>query len=211
MSHTKYRNELAEDMRGLRRLLEKTVPAAGRTGLTAAGEIAILDVACGGCDEAATLSEFFSCLRASGADAPTSTLLVGTDVRARELDEARERFFASPGRQFEFIAGDASKLDRHRQLREKFDIVFFRHQNLYNGRSLWRRVFEQGLSRLDDDGLLIITSYFDREHELAIKAFSDLGARLVSNERNSASRLLATPGKSVDRHLAIFRQAPPES
>ena len=168
--------------------------------------VSILDVACGACDEAAVLSDFFSQLKSGDGTRPLPVEFVGTDVRERELDEARDRFRSADGKSFEFLAGDASRLSQHRALREKFDVVFFRHQNLYHGRTLWQRIFEQGLARLNDDGLLVITSYFDREHTLALKAFQKLGAEIVTTLRNPESRELSTPGKSVDRHVAVLRR-----
>jgi hypothetical protein len=209
MSHEADRAALREDQDRLRRMLERTVgrvAAAGETELVLRPELSILDVACGACDEAETLSDFFRNLRGGAGAQATATRLVGTDVRERELDEARARFRDGPGRAFEFFRGDASKLDSHRELAGAFDVLFFRHQNLYHGRTLWQRIFEQGLARLRDDGLLVLTSYFDREHALALEAFQKLGAEVVVTERNPESRALLTPGKSVDRHVAVLRK-----
>lgn len=209
MSHETDRAALREDQDRLRRMLERTVGrvvAAGESGLVERPEVSILDVACGACDEAETLSDFFRDLRGESGAKPTATRLVGTDVRARELDEAKARFRDGPGRSFEFFRGDASRLDGHRELAGEFDVLFFRHQNLYHGRTLWRKIFEQGMARLRDDGLLVITSYFDREHALALDAFRELGAEVVVTERNPESRGLITPGKSVDRHVAVLRK-----
>jgi SAM-dependent methyltransferase len=209
MSHDADRSALREDQDRLRRMLERTVGRAAVLGgapLADRSEVSILDVACGACDEAETLSDFFRSLRSAGGSPPASTLLVGTDVRERELDAAKARFRSGEGRAFEFFKGDASRLDAHRELRDAFDVLFFRHQNLYHGRALWERIFEQGLSRLKDDGVLVITSYFDREHALALQAFEKLGAEVVVTERNPESRELITPGKSVDRHVAVLRK-----
>lgn len=209
MSHQADRIALREDQDRLRRMLERTVgrlAEAGETGIVHRPEVSILDVACGACDEAETLSDFFRDLRGEAGGKAAATRLVGTDVRERELDEARARFQDGPERCFEFFRGDASKLDGHRELAGEFDVLFFRHQNLYHGRTLWQKIFEQGLARLRDDGLLVITSYFDREHALALQAFQKLGVEVVVTERNPESRALVTPGKSVDRHVAVLRK-----
>ncbi len=206
MGHTQDRLDLETDLDRLRRMLARTAaPAAAGLPIGEKPDISILNVACGACDEARTLSDFFARLKSGDSGPPASTLLVGTDVRDRELDQARGLFRPSPAGDFEFIHGDASKLSQHKELPKDFDVVFFRHQNLYHGRQLWKRIFEQGLAKLSEDGLLIITSYFDREHELAIKAFQEIGAELVTTARNHESRELATPGKSVDRHVAVLR------
>jgi hypothetical protein len=55
--------------------------------------------------------------------------------------------------------------------------------------------------------MLVITSYFDHEHKLALDALKALGLEVVSNKRNRASRELKdAPGKSVDRWVAVLRQ-----
>lgn len=209
MSHAADRAALREDQDRLRLMLERTVGrvvAEGEGGLAGGSEVSILDVACGACDEAETLSDFFQSLRREEGVPPARTLLVGTDVRERELDEAKARFRTRADRAFEFFRGDASRLEGHRELRGAFDVLVFRHQNLYHGRALWQRIFEQGLTRLKDDGLLVITSYFDREHSLALDAFEKLGAEVLITEKNPVSRALITPGKSVDRHVAVLRK-----
>lgn len=187
-------------MARLRRLLQEELRGQGSRRRDA---LSILNLACGACDEAETLSQ-----AAAGAlsDPAASTLLVGVDIRGRELDEARERFRSSSRHRFEFLREDASRLDRHRELPEQFDLVFFRHQNLYHGRDLWRRIFQQGLERVSEDGLLVVTSYFDREHQLALEAFQELGAEVLSTRQNEESRALDWPGKSVDRHVAVLRR-----
>ena len=50
-----------------------------------------------------------------------------------------------------------------------------------------------------------ITSYFDREHELAMACLSQCGGRKLADLRNPHSRQLDdAPNKSVDRRLAVF-------
>jgi len=213
MSHLAERTALAEDQDRLRRMLQRTVGRAVTRGQVAVPDspdgVSILDVACGACDEAETLAEFFQSLRTpEGHPQRLPVRLVGTDVRERELDQARARFRGGPDRQFEFFRGDASRLDSHRELSGEFDVLVFRHQNLYHGRTLWRKIFEQGLTRLRQDGLLVVTSYFDREHALALEAFHELGAEVITSERTPDSRELVTPGKSVDRHVAVLRKRP---
>ena len=200
---------LEADMLRLRRLLERTVPALPGTadGSASARGVSILNVACGACDEARTLSEFLAARHAGPGGRPTPTSLVGLDIRERELDEARERFRNSPMATFEFLRADASRPGAAGDPGRTFDTVFLRHQNLYNGGTLWRRIFEQALDRLDESGSLIITSYFDREHDLAVRAFESLGAELIANQRNRNTRPLPFPGKSVDRHIAVFRRS----
>ncbi|MFN0127148.1 MAG: hypothetical protein ACKV19_10750 [Verrucomicrobiales bacterium] len=209
MSHESDRIALRQDQERLRRMLERTVGRAvesGAIGRPERPEVSILDVACGACDEAETLSAFFSSLRRAEGRGPSATRLLGADVRERELAEARARFRSAPGRSFEFTRADASRLAAHRTMGDDFDVLVFRHQNLYHGRTLWHRIFDEALHKLSDDGMIVVTSYFDREHSLALEAFQSLGADVVLTERNPYSRPLPTPGKSVDRHVAVLRK-----
>lgn len=205
MSHdleTIYKAENAALERVLRRAL-------GKSGLKlpkpSGGPLQILDLACGTCREAGTLVEVFREVQGGGKP----VRFVGADIRDRELDEAaaRAKLAGQAGDSFEFLTENCARLGRHAELGGDFDVTFLRHQNYWNDKPVWQRIFEQGLSKLKDDGLLVITSYFDREHELALKALERAGAELVVTEANEASRLLVdTPGKSVDRHVAVFRR-----
>ncbi len=191
--------------RVLRRVLKKSGLAMPR-GASAGGPgpLQILDLACGSCREAGTLVEVFRDFEGADRD----VRLVGADIRDRELEEAaaRARLAGRSRDQFEFLTENCAKLDRHRELGGDFDVTFLRHQNYWNDKPVWQRIFEQGLEKLKDDGLLVITSYFDREHALALKALERAGAELIVTEQNETSRLLDTPGKSVDRHVAVFRK-----
>jgi uncharacterized lipoprotein len=85
--------------------------------------------------------------------------------------------------------------------------VFLRHQNFWHGQELWKKIFDQGIAKLRPDGKLVITSYFDVEHRLALEALRKMGLEVVSNRRNRASRALNdAPGKSVDRWVAVLQR-----
>lgn len=203
------RRVLGNDEAAIRRVFE----AGGADALR------ILDIACGDCREADTLGETFAEMKneTAGPDAqPLEIQLTGIDVRAREVAEAKRRFGGKREdprtggkREARFLTGDASKLDQHRQLGdgEGFDLVFLRHQNYWNGDRTWDEIFDQALGQLDPEGRLLITSYFDQEHQLALDAIQRLGGELIVTERNEESRALDdAPGKSIDRHVAVFRR-----
>ncbi len=203
----------AEDLVRLHRMLRKV---AGddletlRRRLAGRDEAHILDIACGECREAEVLTDFMAELKGG----PESAVkLTGIDVRAREIANAEKKFGRRRGpdgkrgkREFEFLAGDATKLKGHAEMGDDFDLVFMRHQNYWNGDSTWEKIFDQALEKLGKDGRLVITSYFDKEHALALDALQRLGGELIRTEFNPETRELITPGKSVDRHVAIFRR-----
>ncbi len=198
-----------DDLRRLGGELEALLaPDSGFRGtLRGAESVRILDLACGACDEAETLTRLFARLRgAEGAEERGAVHLTAMDIRAREIGWARERFRDVPGATCEFLEGDASRIDSHRQLPEEFQVVFLRHQNLWNGARVWEEIYEQALGKLAPGGRLVITSYFDREHEQALAAIKRQGGRLLATRRNPGSRKLPTPGKSVDRHIAVLEK-----
>ncbi|MCA1963182.1 MAG: class I SAM-dependent methyltransferase [Prosthecobacter sp.] len=186
---------IAEDMARLGGLLRESLAPH----LAPQGQMRILNLACGRCDEAETLIQVGSELAGGG-----SVEMVGADIRIREIRQARETHAHLPA---EFLLEDATQIGRHQQLGDDFNLVFLRHQNFWHGQELWKKIFDQGIAKLRPDGRLVITSYFDEEHRLALRALEALGMEVVSNRRNKASRSLTdAPGKSVDRWVAVLKR-----
>ena len=184
------------DMRVLSSLLQETVaPHLQHVGTQ--DDFRILNLACGQCNEAGTLVNFAQSLTQG------DIRLTGADIRIREILQAREEHAHLPA---EFLLEDATKLKAHRELGDDFKMVLLRHQNYWHGQETWKHIFEEGLSRVSDDGVVVITSYFDKEHQLALKALQQLGAEVVATRVNERSRKLVTPGKSVDKHIAVLRR-----
>jgi precorrin-6B methylase 2 len=199
------RTVAGRDLEAVKRRLERA--AKPRPG---ADEIRVLDIACGECREAEVLGDFVAELKGTPEAA---VKLTGIDVRAREIADAARKFGKrreardeQGRREFEFLTGDATKLGNHAELGGDFDLVFLRHQNFWNGARDWEEIFDHALAKVGDEGRLVITSYFDKEHALALEAIQKLGGELIHTEFNEETRALATPGKSVDRHVAMFRK-----
>lgn len=186
---------VGQDMAKLKDLLREGL----QPSLKPAGDLRILNLACGRCDEAETLIQVGAELAAGGA-----VEMVGADIRIREIRQAREQHAHLPAK---FLIEDATRIDQHKELGDDFNLVFLRHQNFWHGQELWKKIFDQGIAKLRPDGRLVITSYFDVEHRLALRALEALGMEVVSNRRNRASRELAdAPGKSVDRWVAVLKR-----
>lgn len=191
--------------------LEKLIVRAAGSDAVLQGKIEgkqdlqLLNLACGACNEAETLAKIFGG-KIGEADYKRHLQFVGLDVRAREIAEATARFTSDSNSQFEFINGDATKLEDHQQLSGSFDLIFMRHQNLWNGKRTWEGIYHKALEKLSPDGRLIITSYFDREHEQAIDVIKNQGGQLLVTKANNNSRKLPFSGKSVDRHLAVLKR-----
>lgn len=211
-SHLSHAQRVQEENRRLKKLLTHAFAKGGvdfagqrRTGLQ------ILDIACGECREASTLVETVREVQGGGQlltveSDLTPVRFIGTDLRLREVAMAAETFRGDARTQVDFLVEDASQLHRHQEIGTGFDLAFLRHQNFWNDRKVWTRIFAQGLAKLSPEGHLVITSYFDEEHRLALAALKELGAELVVTERNPDSIELETPGKTVDRHVAVFRR-----
>jgi SAM-dependent methyltransferase len=181
------------DVRRLETLLRDALRAAA---FQPPGRLALLNLACGRADETGALA-------AALAPHPIGFYL-GIDLRPDAVAEAAARWDLPDG-EISFRCGDAAATDRMRQL-PAFDLVFIRHQNYWHEPPVWDRLLGNALLALKPGGLLACTSYFDHEHDLMKAALQTRGARLLTTIRHLGSRPLPdAPGKSVDRHLAVFQ------
>lgn len=197
MAHTPFSEYLQQDLKTLEGNLRDLLDPH----LSEKEHLSLLNLACGRGDETGVLAKLL-------AEKSKSVQLQGLDIRAAEIDQANSRWKKQLGKNVsaDFITHRGDQL---RELSEVGtpDIAFLRHQNYWNDKPVWSKIFDQALERLDEDGLLVITSYFDKEHELATKALQNLGAIQIGSIINPNTRALNdAPGKSVDKHLAVFRK-----
>lgn len=205
-----------QDMRRLWVMLDSVLAKSCRHPGSDRETFDLLNLACGYCQEGSVLSAFWG---RTGKRVSQFAM----DLRDAEIDKAKRRYAATEklfnaagvptikaqdgGANVEFLAGDATKLAGFGQIPAQFDVVFIRHQNLWHDRPTWQRIYEFALSRIADDGLLVITSYFDREHVLALELIRALGGDVLVSLQNPDSRELSTEGKSIDRHVAAIARA----
>lgn len=198
MAHTPFSDLLQQDLEklegNLRKLLDPHVAQKDHLNL--------LNIACGRGDETGVLSKILS-------EKSKSAHIQGLDIRAAQIDQANSRWKSSLEKTrttTDFITHRGDQLDELSEI-DPPDIAFLRHQNFWNDRPVWTKIFDQALDKLSEDGHLVITSYFDKEHALATEALRSLGAVEVGSIVNPNSRLLSdAPGKSIDKHLAIFKK-----
>ena len=203
-----------EDMRNLWLMLERIQIKANLDPGKGKDRIDLLNLACGYCEEGSVLPAFWG-------RHGLSVKQFSVDLRDAEIDKAKRRYAATESifksamnpkivnsgesaQGVEFIADNAVNLSKYGQIPSKFDVIFIRHQNLWHDRPTWQKIYEYALNSLSNTGILIITSYFDREHLLALELLKLLGGNIVVTERNAASRQLDFPGKSIDRHVAAI-------
>ncbi len=204
MSHSEFKRRLATDINRLEKQLRRL--CEGRLTAKERDRLRVLDVACGECFEGEMLSKLLRELSsAEGGDDVPGVDFVGLDIREAEIARAAERVRSNHKADidFRFLAGDGKRLLKES---EEADVVFVRHQNYYLGGKDWHELFQQSLDKLAPDGKLIITSYFDHEHELAKDAIERVGGEIIEDLTNEEARALPTPGKCVDKRLAIFQR-----
>jgi hypothetical protein len=207
MDHSTHRQLLEEDMQGLETLFKQAAQSDAELLRKTQGkeDLQLLNLACGACNEAMTLASVFgSNGRVPGDNRKVH--FIGLDVRAREIAEAGTRFIAGSNSEFTFINGDATRLDDYKELPGTFDVIFMRHQNVWDGKRTWEEIYHKALEKLSPSGRLVITSYFDREHLEAIDVIKNQGGELLVTKANKNSRKLPMLGRSVDRHLAILKR-----
>lgn len=190
---------IADDVQRLRALLDLALRAADWNPPPAP---AVLNLACGRADETGVLLS-------SVAPFASELFYLGIDLRPAEISEAKSRWIpaAPPAWHIDFRAGDASRADRMKQL-PPFDLIFIRHQNYWHDPATWLVLFRNALASLKPCGLLVITSYFDREHELAMACLRECGAIKLADVHHPQARPLPdAPKKAVDRRVAVFRVA----
>jgi len=203
-----------EDMRNLWLMLERIQIKSNLDPGKGKDRIDLLNLACGYCEEGSVLPAFWG-------RHGLSVKQFSVDLRDAEIDKAKRRYAAtesifksvidpkvvnssSESSDVEFIADNAVNLSIYGQIPSKFDVVFIRHQNLWHDRPTWQKIYDYALGSLSESGVLIITSYFDREHMLALELIKLLGGNVLVTEKNELSRELDFPGKSIDRHVAAI-------
>ena len=198
MAHTPFTKLLQGDLKSLETNLRDLLDPH----LSKKDHLSLLNLACGRGDETGVLAKLL-------AEKSKSAHLQGLDIRAAEILQTNSRWkkeLAERKAKVDFITHRGDRLLDLAEIATP-DIAFLRHQNYWNDKPVWTQIFDQALERLNEDGLLVITSYFDQEHELATAALEKLGAIQVGAIINPNSRALSdAPGKSVDKHLAVFRK-----
>jgi hypothetical protein len=202
------------DMQALWKMLEMVIVRSGIDPRAGRDTVDLLNLACGACEEGSVLSAFLG----QGIRRVRQFAL---DLRAPEIGKGKRRYQATErlfeeagvpriraggekGSSIEFVADDAIRLAGYGQIPENFDMIFVRHQNLWFDRAVWQRIYDFALHRVAPEGLLVITSYFDREHLEALAVLRSLGGEVLATCQNPWTRKLDYPGKTVDRHVAAI-------
>ncbi len=173
--------------------------------------IQALNLACGRADETGVLAKIISEKTQNGH-------IEGLDLRAPEIAGANQLWKPALNNELsegengaskiscDFRIGRADQLDQWKEL-DSPDLVFIRHQNFWFDPKAWIKLYNQAINKLREDGVMVITSYFDKEHEMARQVLTKLGAIEVSHRFNPEAKLVKDSPKiekTVDRHISVF-------
>ena len=202
--HTIHNNaETAEDLLSLESSLRELLVDQ----LNSKNELQALNLACGRADETGILAKIIS-------EKSNAGHIEGLDLRAPEIAGANQLWKPALKKELkgdrdiscDFRIGRADKLDQWKEL-DSPDLIFVRHQNFWFDPKAWIKLYDQAVSKLKEDGVMVITSYFDEEHEMARQVLKKLGAVEVKHRFNPRARLVKDSPKvekTVDRHISVF-------
>ena len=174
----------------------------------------ILDVGCGKCKEGIVLSAYFG--GGEFGSANDNVKLIGIDINKRDIDKAisghqRTDFSQQVTRyvlpsNFEFIHGDATKLDQYPQIPDQLDVIVIRHQRILDNEEIWTEIFQESLNRLSPDGIMILTSFSDVEHQMLMEKLKELNVEVKIDETNPYAKPTLHEEVSTDRNITIIKR-----
>lgn len=159
-------------------------------------KVTVFDLACGSAEEALALACYFSS-GLPGIPTPKCELYL-VEAQAQLLDFAKETFSQPlPGARFSAVpnvkclVGDCQDLSTL-ALPDTADFILIRHQFIGKDRDdktdVWGKIFTSALSKLAPQGRLLITSFSQEEHDLALERLKTVeGARVLCEEKNPHS------------------------
>ncbi len=174
----------------------------------------ILDVGCGRCEEGIVLSAYFG---GGEYGFPSENVkLIGIDIKKEDIEKAIfshqrpdfseqvTKYVLPPN--FEFIHGDATKLDQYPQIPDQVDVIVIRHQQISANEKVWMEIFQKSLEKLSPNGIMILTSFSDIEHKMLMEKLKELDVEVVVNERNPFAKPTKHKEVSIDRNIAIVKR-----
>jgi hypothetical protein len=133
---------------------------------------------------------------------------VGVDLREEAFGQAKEALAGL----VHFIAADARQLTRY--LEGSFHLIIVEHPNFTtspHGPKIWRQIFEEAAAMLDQEGALILTSFWLNDHIPAQVALERAGYRLLFSGTNrypgrSFDTLVTGETLETDKYILIARK-----
>ncbi|TSC93974.1 MAG: hypothetical protein Athens101428_448 [Candidatus Berkelbacteria bacterium Athens1014_28] len=178
------------------------------------GQVTILDLACGKCKEGEVLHAFFGGISLDDVDRGVRTdgvEIMGVDLDRNAILDAKMEYMYGrldplfekdpiPFPNIDFIVGDATDLSKITNIPETADVVIIRNQQLIGSdnqevplkqwQDNWRMIFEQAFNKVDKEGIVIITSTSQNEHNTLIKLLEAMGEKVVIEAKNKFAGVL---------------------
>lgn len=185
-------------------------------------QIEVLDLACGICEEGRVLNSFFG-----GRKYPefsSSVNLTAIDIEEESIKNAKynNRVWDSQKKEnylpsnMCFITGDATRLDQYPEIPSQVDVVIIRHQQLvgspdqsqYEAIRTWKEIINQGLKKLNSNGMMIITSHDEYQNDFAKRILEQMECEIVLDQDNPYAREKESRYSVMDDHyVLIIRKA----
>ena len=180
--------------------------------------ITVIAPACGKLPESDVLQSFF------GGENPgvgkQKVRVIGIDLNEQAIQGARkiagevdDTETENPQSNFEFKAGDARDLSGF----PPADVVFIEHQEIGADERTWKDIFAAGIRQLaDEDAIMIVTSYTQEEHDIAMRVLGKLDCEIMLNEYNPSCIPMKTTKMPIDgkhaiamhRNVAVIKKKP---
>ncbi len=189
----------------------------------------ILDLACSTCDEDLVLNSYFGVKKNSffhGSEFNKNVNLIGIDRNPETIKLAQKKVRKEGQNHFQFIEGDATNLNNYPEISEELDVVIIRNQEIFyeysedykeritdsavlkEKKGSWLNMIKQGLDRLSENGVFIITSYTEEEHLLLLKEIKSMGANVVLETENEFFDPEGVDGigKQSDKYVVVLKK-----
>ncbi len=173
----------------------------------------ILDIGCGDCIEGSVLTAYFG-----GSTFGTNSenaKLTGIDLKGKEIEKAKQNYTSADFSKkittykllpnFHFIAGDATHLESYPEIPKEADVVMIRHQEISANNQIWENIIRAAAKRLSPNGIMILTSFSELEHQMLVEKINELGLKIVLNKKNPYAKKTAHPDVKIDNHVVIIK------
>lgn len=178
-------------------------------------KIQILDLACSICEEKEVLHSFFGGENNPYYNNNDNAVITGVDIDEEAIELAGQNLPRNRESSYKFIVGDISNLKGIDGLPQAADVVIMRHQQMikpnYNKGEvveveLWEKMINEGINKLDLEGIFIITSYTEEEHRALVEYLLSMEneIQIVTDGNNEFAEPLGAGG--IDKHFVIIKK-----
>lgn len=174
--------------------------------------VKIIDLACGVCEEKNVVNAYFG-----GGNNPyllnKNVELFGIDNDVEAVRLANEKVLPDYRDNYKFVNGDATNLDKYPEIPGSADVVIMRHQQMFQPNynknyvvetELWKNIFEQGLKRLNDKGVYLVTSYTSDEHKRFLEFLTEEDCQIINTGDNEFAEPLGAGG--IDKYVIVLKK-----